>query len=230
MSVYSLPLRAAVLATTLSLSAMFAAPALAFSDDEARRAILELREQIKQITEQNRQARLQLADQLETIQHDMASMRGQMEQLNWQAELEKRSSQDQSGGTASTQVADPQEQDAYDASMGLFRSGKYKEAAASLATFIQTYPDSALTPEARFYRGSSLYASKDFKGSIQGLQAMIKASPDDPRAPDSLLVIAASQIELNDMAGAKSSLQKIIKDYPQSSAAETAKSRLKLLQ
>jgi len=43
-------------------------------------------------------------------------------------------------------------------------------------------------------------------------------------------VIAASQIELNDMAGAKASLQKIVKDYPQTSAAETAKSRLKLLQ
>jgi tol-pal system protein YbgF len=157
-------------------------------------------------------------------------MRGQMEKLSWQAEMEKRSTEDQSGGTASTQVSDPQEQAAYDASMGLFRSGKYKEAAGSLATFIQTYPTSTLIPEARFYRGSSLYASKDFKGSIQGLQGMIKAAPDDPRAPDALLVIAASQIELNDMAGAKASLQKIVKDYPQASAAETAKSRLKLLQ
>lgn len=230
MSVYSLPLRGVVLATALSLSALFATPALAFSDDEARRAILELREQIKQLTEQNRQARLQLADQLETIQHEMASMRGQMEKLNWQAELDKRSSQDQSGGTAATKVADPQEQAAYDASMGLFRSGKYKEAAGSLTTFIQTYPSSALTPEARFYRGSSLYASKDFKGSIQGLQGLIKATPNDPRAPDALLVIAASQIEINDMAGAKASLQQIVKDYPQASAAETAKSRLKLLQ
>jgi TolA-binding protein len=32
------------------------------------------------------------------------------------------------------------------------------------------------------------------------------------------------------MAGAKVSLQKIVKDYPQANAAETAKSRLKLLQ
>ncbi len=128
-------------------------------------------------------------------------------------------------------MADPQEQAAYEAAMGLFRGGKYKEAAGSLATFIQTYPTSPLTPEARFYRGSSMYASKDFKGSIQGLaRPGIKASPDDPRAPDALLVIAASQIELNDMAGAKASLQRIVKDYPQANAAETAKSRLKLLQ
>src|SRR3546814_15138501 len=96
---------------------MVAAPAQACSDDEARRAILEVREQIKQLTEQNRQARLQLADQIETLQHEMASMRGQLEQLNWQADLEKRSSQDQSGGN-STKVADPQEQAAYEAPMG----------------------------------------------------------------------------------------------------------------
>lgn len=230
MSVYSLPLRTAVLTATLSFSALFAAPALAFSDDEARRAILELRGQIKQLTEQNQQARIQLADQMEAIRHEMATMRGQMETLNWQQELEKRSSQAQSGGTASTQASDPQEQAVYDAAMGLFRSGKYKEAASSLASFIQTYPESALVPEARFYRGSSMYASKDFKGSIQGLQGMVKSSPDDPRAPDALLVIAASQIELNDLAGAKATLQRIVKDYPQASAAETAKSRLKLLQ
>ncbi len=229
MSLYSLPYRATLAAAILSLSAAWSAPAHAFSDDEARRAILELREQIRQLTEQNRQARLQLADQMETIQHEMASMRGQIEQLKWQVDLEKRSSQDQSGGNT-PQVADPQEQAAYEGPMGLFRSGKYKEAASSFATFLEAYPNSQLAPEARFYQGSSRYASKDFKGAIQGLQAMIKQNPTDPRAPDALLVIAASQIELNDMAGAKASLQKIVKDYPQTSAAETAKSRLKLLQ
>jgi tol-pal system protein YbgF len=229
MSAYSMPLRTALLAGAMSLSALLSAPAQAFSDDEARRAILELREQLRQVTEQNRQARLQLADQMETIQHEMASMRGQLEKLNWQADVDKRSSQDQSGGHA-TQVADPQEQAAYEAAMGLFRSGKYKEAAGSFTTFLQAYPNSQLAAEASFYRGSSQYASKDFKGSIQGLQAMVQSAPKDPRAPDALLVVAASQIELNDMAGAKASLQKIVKDYPQASAAETAKSRLKLLQ
>lgn len=224
-----MPLRTVVLATTLSLSAVFVAPAQAFSDDEARRAILELREQVRQLSEQNRQARLQLADQMETLRHEMAAMRGQIEQLNWKADLDKRASQDQSGGTT-TQVADPQEQAAYEGPMGLFRSGKYKEAASSFATFLEAYPNSQLAPEARFYQGSSRYASKDFKGAIDGLQNMVQTTPKDPRAPDALLVIAASQIELNDMAGAKASLQKIVKDYPQASAAETAKSRLKLLQ
>jgi tol-pal system protein YbgF len=230
MSAYSLSLRPVLLVTAVSLAALFAAPAQAFSDDEARRAILELRQQIKQITDQNQQARLQLADQVETLQHDLTEMRGQVEKMQWQQDIDKRSSQDQAGGSAAKQVADPKEQAAYDNPMGLFRSGKYKEAAAGFTEFIKSYPDSQLAAQARFYQGSSRYASRDFKGAITGLQQLVQTSPQDPRAADALLVVAASQIELNSTAGAKSSLQKIVKDYPQTSAAETAKSRLKLLQ
>jgi len=221
--------RAVLLAAAVSLSALHAAPAQAFSDDEARRAILDLRQQIKQMTDQNQQARLQLADQIEILQRELTSMRGQLEKIHWELDLDKRSSQDQSGGS-SPKVADPAEQSAFENPMGMFRSGKYKEAAQGFASFLNGYPDSQLAPEAKFYRGSSLYASKNFKDSIQELQGMIQASPNDPRAPDALLIIAASQIEQNDLAAAKGSLQKIVKDYPQSSAAETAKSRLKLLQ
>lgn len=228
MSVHTLPLRTAVLGAALSISALFAAPAQAFADDEARRAILELREQVKQLTDQSRQVRLQQADQIEMLQQEIAKLRGQVEQLNWQTSLQQRSSQDQSGGAA--QVADPQEQAAFEGPMGLFRAGKYQEAANSFGQFLQSYPDSQLAPQARFYQGSSRYASKDFKGSIQGLQQMVSDTPDDPRAPDALLVIAASQIELNDMNGAKASLQRIVKQYPNTSAAQTAKDRLKLLQ
>src|SRR5690606_22610921 len=227
MSAYTQSLRIALL-TAISLSAAFTTPAQAFSDDEARRAILELREQVKRYEDQNRQARLQFADQLQAMQHEMARMRGQLERLNWQSDLQQRASQDQSGGNT-PQVADPQGQAAFEGPRGLFRGGKYKEAAASFEDFLQAYPNSQLAPEARCYQGSSSYASKDFKGSIQGLQAMIQDTPQDPRAPDALLVVAASQIELGNLAGAKTSLQKIVKDYPNTSAAETAKSRLKLL-
>ncbi len=227
MSIYSLSLRTKVLSAALSLSAVMAAPAHAFSDDEARRAILELRQQLKQVTDQSRNVRLQQADQIEMLQQEVAKMRGQLEQLNWQQNLQQRAGNEQ---PPAKHVADPQEQAAFEGPMGLFRAGKYKEAADSFEQFLQSYPNSQLAPEARFYQGSSRYANKDFKGSIQGLQRLISDTPDDPRAPDALLVIAASQIELNDMAGAKASLQRIVKQYPDTSAAETAKSRLKLLQ
>lgn len=229
MSAYSLSLRTKLLSAALSLSALIASPAHAFADDEARRAILELRDQIKQMTDLSRQVRLQQADQIEMLQQEVAKLRGQLEQVNWQQSMQQRAADDQASGK-SKQVADPQEQAAFEGPAGLFRSGKYKEAADSFTQFLQSYPNSQLAPEARFYQGSSRYAIKDFKGSIQGLQQLVRDTPDDPRASDALLVIAANQVELNDMAGAKASLQRIVKQYPNSSAAETAKSRLKLLQ
>ncbi|HEU0229767.1 MAG TPA: tol-pal system protein YbgF [Burkholderiaceae bacterium] len=228
MNVKALSLRPVLLATAVSFAALCAAPAHAFSDDEARRAILELRSQVQQLIQQNQQARLQLADQIESLQNEVTDMRGQIEKLRWEADISKRSSQDQSGG-ATPSVTDPKEQAAYDQPMGLFRSGKYKEAATGFAAFIKNFPNSQLAPEAQFYEGSSRYASRDFKASIAELQSLVHSNPKDARAPDALLIIAASQIELNNVAGAKSNLQKIVKDYPDSSAADTAKSRLKLL-
>ena len=228
MSILSKPIRTVVLTSVVAVIAMVASPAQAFADDEARRAILDLRAQIKQMSDQNLQARMQLADQMEVLQHEMATMRGQLEKLNWVANQANPSGSNQVGSTV-VQVADPIEQASYEGPMEMFRNGKYQEAASDFQQFLEAYPNSQLAPAARFYQGSSRYASKDFKGAIAGLQELVLTTPQDPKAADALLVIAASQVELNNLAGAKTSLQKIVKDYPQASAAETAKNRLKLL-
>ncbi|MGB6243212.1 MAG: tol-pal system protein YbgF [Castellaniella sp.] len=212
------------------LALMLAAPAAhAFSDDEARRAILELRTQIQQMKDQNQQARLQLADQMDMLHQEIATLRGRVEELNQAGRNTAAAGQQPSNAPQAAQTGDPQQQAAYQAAADQYRNGRYKEAASSFATFVQAYPDSPQITDAQFYLGSSQYASKDFKSSIQTMQALVKAHPDDARAPDALLVVAANQIELNDLKSAKASLQRITKDYPQSSAAETAKSRLKLL-
>lgn len=215
---------AALLALTLTAPA-----AHAFTDDEARRAILELRTQIQQMKDQNQQARLQLADQMDMLHQEIATLRGRVEELSQQNRNGAAQGQGNAPQQQAPQTGDPQQQAAYEAAADQYRNGRYKEAASSFATFVQSYPDSDQVTDAQFYLGSSQYASKDFKNSIQTMQALVKNRPDDARAPDALLVVAADQIELNDMKGAKASLQRIIKDYPKSSAAETAKSRLKLL-
>jgi tol-pal system protein YbgF len=219
-------LRTALVAAAVSLGFM-SSPTYAFADDEARRAILDLRGQLSTLVDQSRQIRVQQADQIETLQQEVARLRGEVERLS---HLVERNQPSQPQNESSIQVADPNEQAAYNDAMLSFRAGQYAEAVKALTTFIQTYPQSALVHEARFYRGSSLYATKDFKGSISGLEAMLKAAPNDPRAPDALLVIAASQVELNDLQGARTSLQRIVKEFPNTPAAETAQNRLKLLQ
>lgn len=228
MHAYKKPFRLATV-TLFATAALFASlPAKAFADDEARRAILELRQQIRQMNEQNTQARLQLADQIDTLRSEVVSLRGQVEKLSWQASGQGQNNAP--AGQQSPHAADPQEQAVFDSAMDAYRAGQYKPAADAFAGFLAAYPSSVLADEVRFYEGSSLYAVKNFKASIQKLQAFVKASPQSPRAADALMVTASSQIELNDLSGAKTTLQRIVKDYPQSEAAETARSRLKLLE
>lgn len=215
-----------LLATSLAAAALVSVPAHAFSDDEARRAILELRQQIKQITEQNQRATLQLASQIDALQLEVMRLRDQVELASRPVPTAQGQHQGQGGQQA---VADPQEQGTYEGAIDLFRKGQYKEAAEALSAFVALYPQSELTPTAEFYLGSSYYALKDFKGAISQLQNMVQTHPDNDRAPDALLVVAGGQIELNDRAAAKATLQRIVRDYPQTPAADTAGKRLQLL-
>lgn len=215
-----------LLCATLSLTLGASNAAWSFSDDEARRAILELRQQIRQMNEHNQQTRLMLADQVEMLRQEVTQLRGEVEKLSWQS---GRQSQD-SPQIATHAFADPQEQVAFETAMELYRNGEYQEAASALNAFVEAYPDSAYGDEARFYEGSSLFATKKFSAAIQRLQGMIEEYSASPRAPDAMMVIASSQVETNDLDSAQKTLQRIVNDYPDSKAAETARSRLELFQ
>lgn len=204
-------------------------PAHAFADDDARKAILELRQQIQQMRQINENARAQFSEQIQSLQQQMMELRNQLELTMHQA-VPRAPTNGNQADTDGASATDPQEQSAYDGAIDRFRNGQYKEAAQALTAFLALYPNSQLSPTAEFYLGSSRYATKDYKGAIDQLQTMVKNTPDNPRAPDALLVIAGSQIELNHRAGAKTTLQRIVKDYPNTPAADTAKSRLQLLQ
>jgi tol-pal system protein YbgF len=191
---------------------------------------VDLRQQIKVLTEANQRARIQLADQIEGLEQEVARLRGEMEQLTRPGGASGGSSAAGGGRTPDAQSQDPREQSAFDQSMETFRKGQYKETIQNLTAFMTLYPDSTLTPTAQFYLGSSRYALKDFKGAMGTLQAMVQKFPTQQRAPDALLMVAACQIELNNRAGAKVTLQRIIKDYKGTPAADTAAKRLPLLQ
>jgi tol-pal system protein YbgF len=210
-----------VLATML---VALAPAAHAFSDSEAREAIIQLRQQVRDLTESSQRASIQLASRIDQLEQEVARIRGQLEELG------RPSGASPSGpASASEKGANSAEQSAFDGGLELFRKSEFKEAEASLSAFLTLYPNSPLVPTAMFYQGSSSYALKDFKTALTQLQAMAKQFPNHARAPDALLVVAGSQFELNNRTASKATLQKIIKDYPKTPAAETATKRLKLL-
>ena len=247
-------LRGLVLATS-ACAALTAAHAGLFEDDEARRAILELRQRVdasrqaadaaqaKQSDDnaQLRRSLLDLQSQIEAMRADMANLRGQDEQLARDVADLQRKQKDivqnvdaQQAASQPAQVtvdgktfsATPAEKTDFEAALGTFRQGDFAGAQTAFAGFVKRYPQSGYNPSALFWLGTAQYATRDYKGAITNFRALVAQSPDHARAPESILSIANCQIELGDTKSARKTLGDLMKAYPQSEAAQAAKERL----
>ena len=116
---------------------------------------------------------------------------------------------------------------AYESALGLFKAGKYKEAAAAFDKFGKTYPDSEQAPAAQFWQGNSYYALGDCKQVISSQQKLLSKWPKNSRAPDAMANIANCQAELGQKAEAQKTLKDLVSRYPDSKAAGAAKQQLK---
>ena len=246
--------RAALLGGLLALSAAGPARAALFEDDEARKAILDLRTKMAQ-NEESQRARisdlqnqletarrglLDLSGQIEALKSDLARMRGQNEQLARDLSDTQRKVADQSA-TLDNRLrplepqkvsldgkefqADPEEKRQFDAAMGLIRRGDFNEAVSAFTTFLTRFPASGYSDSVRFWLGNAQYGKRDYKGAIATFKAFVAANPDHPRAAESLLAIANCQIELKDTKSARKTLDDLQKAYPGSEAARAAKER-----
>jgi len=240
-------LSAALLAATVWLPLQ--AHAGLFDDDEARKALLDLRAKVEAMradlqgridTKSDKSSTLDLVTQNENMLQEIAKLRGQIEVLandianaqkrqkdfytDLDARLRKLEPREVTIDGKTSQV-DPGEQRGYDAVMQLFKAGDYKAAGVALQEFVQRYPGSSYASNAQYWLGNAYYAQRDCKAAIAAQLVVLKNYADSPKAPDAMLNIASCQTELKDKA-AKKTLQDLIKQYPDSPAAATAKERL----
>jgi tol-pal system protein YbgF len=232
------------------LTLPFAAKAGLLEDDEARKAILDLRAKVEQIQQDlrgqialksDKSSALELVNQNEQLRAEVAKLRGQIEvmtnelanaqqrQKDFYVDLDTRVRKlEPKKVTVDGREAqvDPGEQKSYDAALAVFKGGDYRNAAASFADFLRRYPESAYAGAVQYGLGNAYYALRDCKSAIVAHQALVKNFPDSPKAPDAMLNIAVCHIELKEKPLAKKALEALISQYPESSAAQTAKERL----
>lgn len=252
--------RVSTLAVASVLALGLSAPARAalFEDDEARKAILDLRAKQSQNEEAQRARIEQLQSQLATAQRglldlsaqidalrgELAKMRGQNEQLARDLSDTQRKVTDQSA-TLDSRLrplepqkvtldgrdfqADPEEKRQFDAAMGLIRNGNFNEAVSAYTSFLQRFPASGYSDTVRFWLGNAQYGKRDYKAAIATFKSFVAANPEHPRAAESLLAIANCQIELKDNKSARATLNDLMKTYPDTEAARAAKERLATL-
>ncbi|HEX4509862.1 MAG TPA: tol-pal system protein YbgF [Burkholderiaceae bacterium] len=249
-------LRAAACAALLAGAA--AAHAGIFDDDEARRAILDLRTritaledarrthdaQVDQTIKQLQDSLLDMSNQNEQLRSQLAQMRGDSEQLARNVADVQRTQKDLQQGVndrlkavepqkvdldGKSFTADPDEVRAYEDAMSTLRGGDFDHATQSFKTFLQRYPSSGYDDSVRYWMGNAQFGTKDYKGAVVTFRNFVSSAPDHPRAPEALLAIANCQIELKDTRTARRTLDDLMRQYPKSEAAGAARDRLATL-
>jgi tol-pal system protein YbgF len=240
-----------LLAGAAMLAALVSAPTHAglFDDEEARKAIIELRTRIDTLNARvdnkaDKTSNLDLAGQNDRLLQEIAKLRGQIELLSNELANEQRRNKDfytdldarmrklePQRVAVDGREADvrPEEQKSYDAALAYFKAGDYKNAATAFSNFLRLYPQSAYAGSAHYWLGNTYYALRDYKNAIASQQVVVQTYGNTPKAPDALLSIANSYVELRDRAAAKKILDTLIAKYPETPAAQTAKERLAIL-
>jgi tol-pal system protein YbgF len=222
-------------------------------DDEARRAIIDLRAKVDALSrdvntkidsKSDKAAALDMLNQHEQTMQEIARLRGQLEVLANQVAISEKHQKDFYADLDTrlkkleprAEVIDgrqtevmPTEKQAYDSAMDLFKTGDYKGAASALQDFVKRFPSSGYAANAQYWLGNSYFAQRDYKNAIAAQEVVATTYRDSAKAPDAMLNIASSYIELKDKKSAKKAFQQLINKFPDSSAAQAAKDRLAAL-
>ncbi|HMO45745.1 MAG TPA: tol-pal system protein YbgF [Rubrivivax sp.] len=250
-------MRAALAAAAL-LIVSGAAQAQLFADDDARKAILDLRSKFAASEEQARARNAELDEQLQALRRSLLDINSQLEAVRGEAarlrgsneqllrdvsELQRK--QRDLGEAVDDRLrkmepqkvsvdgrefnADPEEKRQYEEAITLLRAGNFDKAAQAFASFQTRWPASGYGASALYWQGNALYGKRDYKEAIAVFRAFLAKSPDSERASEAMLAIANSQAEMKDRAGARKTLDELIKAYPKSEAAVAGKERLAAL-
>jgi tol-pal system protein YbgF len=205
-----------------------------FSDDEARKAILDLRKSLAT-------TQLELQGQIEKLKADNAELRGKIEGLEKQSEdinsSQKTYYQDLDNRLGNFEprtvtiegvsgTIQPGEKKAYDDALNAFQAGSLKKADEGFSAFAAKYPKSPYLPLVLYWSGNSKYANKDYAGAISQLQNLIKKYPNHARVPAAMVTWGNSQLESGNKVAAKKTFSEIVAKYPDTDAAKDAQQLL----
>ena len=206
--------------------------------------------QLERISNAHSQLLTQLQQQLSDNQSDIDSLRGQIQenqyQLNQVVERQKQillqidslssggaaaqsTSSDQSGAAASTTPT----ADAGTANAGApVKSGDantdYNAAIAMVAfqNFIKNYPDSTYLPNANYWLGQLNYNKGKKDDAAYYFASVVKNYPKSPKAADAMFKVGVIMQDKGDTAKAKAVYQQVISKYPGTDGAKQAQKRL----
>jgi tol-pal system protein YbgF len=193
------------------------------------------------------QSLLEMSQRLEAAQAETRTLRGQLEELQHQAQrsqdqqrelygdLDRRLQALETGGAGGTASAGsgsglpvPQGDDRanYQAAFDLLKDGKYQAATSAFKQFLSKFPQSPLADNAQYWLGEAYYVSKDYQQALRAFRTVIEKYPESRKLPDALLKIGYCNYELKNFNDAKTALNQVVQQFPETTAARLASQRL----
>lgn len=211
--------------------------------------------QLERISNAHSQLLTQLQQQLSDNQNDIDSLRGQIQesqyQLNQVVERQKQillqidslgsgaagqaaGSTDQGAAAAATPdagaAAPVQGGDAnsdYNAAIAMVQDkSRQDEALAAFQSFVKKYPDSTYQPNANYWLGQLNYNKGKKDDAAFYFASVVKNYPKSPKAPDAMYKVGVIMQDKGDTAKAKAVYQQVIKQFPNTDGAKQAQKRL----
>ncbi|EAB2238655.1 cell division protein CpoB [Salmonella enterica] len=204
--------------------------------------------QLERISNAHSQLLTQLQQQLSDNQSDIDSLRGQIQenqyQLNQVMERQKQimlqlgslnnggaaqpAAGDQSG--TATSGAPVQSGDAntdYNAAIALVQDkSRQDDAIVAFQNFIKKYPDSTYQPNANYWLGQLNYNKGKKDDAAYYFASVVKNYPKSPKAADAMYKVGVIMQDKGDTAKAKAVYQQVINKYPGTDGAKQAQKRL----
>ena len=184
---------------------------------------------------QNTSLQAELLSMVETMQQEIAELRGVVEEQNHQIEQLKKLQQQryiemdrrlstildnnkaepglvnaESGAEVTTE---PPEQ-IYRQAMAFIKKKEFANALQKLDSFIQVYPQHKLAGNALYWSGEVQLAQKNYDVAISRFKAVMEKHPEHNKIADSHYKLAVAFDRKGDTAQAKVLLQQVVEQYP----------------
>ena len=117
--------------------------------------------------------------------------------------------------------ADPAQ--AFKQARQLLLDGDYAAAESAFAGYVEAFPDSAKTPEARYWLGETQFVREAYGDAAGSYLGAVRGWPQTSWAPDAVLKLSRSLVALKKPADACKTLDELARRYPKAPSAVTAK-------
>lgn len=187
------------------------------------------------------QALAEIAGQLATLESEMRTLRGGLEELQFALDGARQQQRDQyldldrrlqsleaaaQRLAQATIAAGPDPQADYQASFDLLKAGRYAEAQRGFEAFLAAHPQHDLAANAQYWLGEVHYVERNYESALATFERVLAAYPQARKGPDALLKAGYCQYELKRYAAARGTLTRVTREFAGMPAAQDAAQRL----